>query len=62
MYDLATRTAEQVFMPLTIGGGVRTVEDVRNLLFGPAGRQGQFSTPPPWPTPDVIARRRRQVR
>ncbi|MFW6354046.1 MAG: HisA/HisF-related TIM barrel protein, partial [Verrucomicrobiota bacterium] len=32
MYDLATRTAEQCFMPLTIGGGVRTPEDVRALL------------------------------
>ncbi|MEO0388558.1 MAG: HisA/HisF-related TIM barrel protein, partial [Pseudomonadota bacterium] len=29
MYDVARRTAEQCFMPLTIGGGVRTVEDVR---------------------------------
>jgi cyclase len=30
--DVVARTAEQVFMPLTVGGGVRTVEDVRNLL------------------------------
>ncbi|MEL6977602.1 MAG: imidazole glycerol phosphate synthase subunit HisF [Pseudomonadota bacterium] len=30
--DVATRTAEQCFMPLTIGGGVRTVEDIRALL------------------------------
>ncbi len=30
--DVVTRTAERVFMPLTVGGGVRTVEDVRALL------------------------------
>ena len=33
MFDLATRTAEQCFMPLTIGGGVRTHHDVRDLLL-----------------------------
>ncbi|SHJ12575.1 imidazole glycerol phosphate synthase subunit HisF [Wenxinia saemankumensis] len=38
MYDLATRTAEACFMPLTIGGGVRTVEDVRNLLLAGADK------------------------
>jgi len=30
--DIATRTAEQVFIPFTVGGGVRTVEDARRLL------------------------------
>ena len=30
--DVVGETAEQVFMPLTVGGGVRTIEDVRNLL------------------------------
>lgn len=30
--DVVRRTAEQVFMPLTVGGGVRTIEDVRSLL------------------------------
>ena len=30
--DVVRRTAEQVFMPLTVGGGVRTIEDVRELL------------------------------
>lgn len=30
--DVVRRTSEQVFMPLTVGGGVRTVEDVRSLL------------------------------
>jgi cyclase len=32
LYDVVTRTAEQVFVPLTVGGGVREVEDVRRLL------------------------------
>ncbi|MDX6429328.1 MAG: imidazole glycerol-phosphate synthase subunit HisF [Streptosporangiaceae bacterium] len=32
MYDVVGRTAEQVFIPLTVGGGVRTVEDVDRLL------------------------------
>jgi cyclase len=30
--DVATRTAEQCFIPFTIGGGIRTVEDARRLL------------------------------
>ncbi|MGR3485117.1 MAG: imidazole glycerol phosphate synthase subunit HisF [Paracoccaceae bacterium] len=38
MYDLATRTAEHCFMPLTIGGGVRTAEDVRRLLLAGADK------------------------
>ncbi|MEO2006041.1 MAG: imidazole glycerol phosphate synthase subunit HisF [Candidatus Poribacteria bacterium] len=33
--DIVSRTAEQCFMPLTVGGGVRVVEDIRRLLnFG----------------------------
>jgi len=32
MLDVVRRTAEQVFMPLTVGGGVRTIDDVRALL------------------------------
>ena len=32
MIDVVRRTAEQVFMPLTVGGGVRTMEDIRELL------------------------------
>ena len=38
MFDLVTRTAEQCFMPLTVGGGVRTVEDVRALLLAGADK------------------------
>ena len=30
--DIVSRTAEQVFMPLTVGGGVRTLDDIRALL------------------------------
>src|SRR5262245_42320731 len=32
MIDVVRRTAEQVFMPLTVGGGIRTVADIRALL------------------------------
>ena len=30
--DIVSRTAEKVFMPLTVGGGVRNLDDIRNLL------------------------------
>ncbi|MFG0336007.1 MAG: imidazole glycerol phosphate synthase subunit HisF [Maioricimonas sp. JB049] len=30
--DVVQRTSEQVFMPLTVGGGIRTLDDIRNLL------------------------------
>ena len=36
--EVARRTAEQCFMPLTIGGGVRTLEDIRNLLLAGADK------------------------
>ncbi len=32
MIDVVRRTAEQVFMPLTVGGGIRTIDDIRALL------------------------------
>jgi len=32
MVDVVRRTAEVVFMPLTVGGGIRTLEDIRELL------------------------------
>ena len=38
LYDLVSRTAEQCFMPLTVGGGVRTVEDIRKLLLAGADK------------------------
>ena len=38
LYDVVRRTAEQCFMPLTVGGGVRTVGDVRRLLLAGADK------------------------
>jgi len=38
IYEVVARTAEQVFMPLTVGGGVRKVEDVRRLLLAGADK------------------------
>jgi cyclase len=38
LYDVVRRTAEQCFMPLTVGGGVRTPEDVRKLLLAGADK------------------------
>src|SRR5688572_32678113 len=32
MVDVVRRTADQVFIPLTVGGGIRTVQDMRNML------------------------------
>ncbi|MGE5403807.1 MAG: imidazole glycerol phosphate synthase subunit HisF [Candidatus Saccharibacteria bacterium] len=32
MYDVARRTAEQVFIPFTVGGGLRNIDDIRNML------------------------------
>jgi cyclase len=40
MLDVVRATAEQVFLPLTVGGGVRSVEDVRNLLLAGADKIG----------------------
>ena len=40
MYDVVSRTAEQVFIPLTVGGGVRTVNDVDRLLRAGADKVG----------------------
>jgi cyclase len=39
-YDVVRRTAEQVFIPLTVGGGVRTTEDVDRLLRAGADKVG----------------------
>jgi len=38
IYDVVTRTAERCFMPLTVGGGVRSVEDIRQLLLAGADK------------------------
>jgi len=39
-YDVVRRTADQVFVPLTVGGGVRTVDDVDTLLRAGADKVG----------------------
>jgi imidazole glycerol-phosphate synthase subunit HisF len=38
LLDVVTRTAEVCFMPLTVGGGVRTLDDIRNLLLAGADK------------------------
>ncbi len=38
IYDIVERTADEVFMPLLVGGGVRTVEDIRRLLLAGADK------------------------
>lgn len=38
IFDVIARTAEQCFMPLTVGGGVRTTEDIRKLLLAGADK------------------------
>lgn len=53
MYDVASRTAEQCFMPLTIGGGVRTSADVRALLLAGADKVSFNSAAVA--NPDVVA-------
>ena len=53
LFDLARRTAEQCFMPLTVGGGVRNPADVRNLLLAGADKVSFNSAAVA--DPDVIA-------
>jgi cyclase len=38
LFDVVARTAEQCFMPLTVGGGVRSIEDIRKLLLAGADK------------------------
>ncbi|MGY8993937.1 MAG: imidazole glycerol phosphate synthase subunit HisF [Rhodospirillales bacterium] len=38
IFDIVRRTAERCFMPLTVGGGVRTTEDIRKLLLAGADK------------------------
>ncbi len=38
LFDAVKRTAEECFMPLTVGGGVRTLEDIRRLLLAGADK------------------------
>ena len=54
--DVVRRTAEQCFMPLTVGGGVRTIEDIRALLL--AGADKVSINTAAVRDPDFVARRR----
>ena len=38
LLDVVKRTAEQCFMPLTVGGGVSSIEDIQNLLSSGADK------------------------
>lgn len=53
MFDLVTRTAEQVYVPLTVGGGVRSQDDVRALLLAGADKVSFNSAAVA--DPDVVA-------
>ena len=53
MFDVVTRTAEQCFIPLTVGGGVRSVEDVRKLLLAGADKVSFMSAAVA--NPDVVS-------
>ena len=53
MMDVVTRTAEHCYIPLTVGGGVRTVQDVRNLLLAGADKVSFNSAAVA--NPDVVA-------
>lgn len=38
IYDIVKRTSEEVFIPFTVGGGIRTIEDIRKLLAAGADK------------------------
>jgi len=44
LLDVVSRTAEACFMPLTVGGGVRTIEDIRKLLLAGADKVSIMTT------------------
>lgn len=54
IFDVVARTAEECFMPVTVGGGVRAVEDVRNLLL--AGADKVSINTAAVKDPDLVAR------
>ncbi|UCD57776.1 MAG: imidazole glycerol phosphate synthase subunit HisF, partial [Candidatus Hydrogenedentota bacterium] len=54
MLSVVSRTAEQVFMPLTVGGGIRDIEDIRELLR--AGADKISINTPAVNEPELIAR------
>ena len=58
--DVVARTAEEVFIPFTVGGGIRTVEDARRLLR--AGADKVSVNTAAVERPELVARDRRGVR
>lgn len=54
IFDVVARTAEHCFMPVTVGGGVRTIEDIRKLLLSGADKVAINSAAVA--DPDFIAR------
>lgn len=54
MHDVVRRTADQVFIPLTVGGGLRTVDDIRAMLNAGADKVSLNSSA--IATPDLITR------
>jgi cyclase len=54
LLDVVARTAESVFMPLTVGGGVRTLQDVRDLLNAGADKVSIMTAA--IEDPDLVAR------
>ena len=53
MIDVIERAADQCFMPLTVGGGIRSVEDMHAMLA--PGPTKPASTLPRWPRPSLFA-------
>ncbi len=60
MHEVVRRTAEEVFIPLTVGGGLRTVDDVRAMLHAGADKVSLNSAALDHPRSHL--RRRRAVR
>jgi len=54
LFDVVSRTAETVFMPLTVGGGVRSLDDVRDLLNAGADKVSIMTAAVK--DPDLVAR------
>lgn len=54
LFDVVARTAEQCFMPLTVGGGVRQISDIRKLLLAGADKVSLNTTAVQ--NPDFVAR------
>jgi cyclase len=54
MLDVVRRTAEMVFMPLCVGGGIRTIEDIRDLLLAGCDKVSINSAAPA--DPDFVRR------